>query len=91
MSKLFEVETSEGRFYVKADDVHQAEELLIAHYFDDNVDTEEVFETKEISMDLASTILIASEEGEERFTLKRVFDECLKQLDILTVPRELLS
>ncbi|MBC1403101.1 hypothetical protein [Listeria booriae] len=91
MAKIFEVETTEGSFYVKANSEEQAEKHILEHYFDDNVDSDEVYEVKQISLTEALSIDTSGERGEDLLSLKLVFDESPRNPDILTLPRELIS
>ncbi|MBC2080852.1 hypothetical protein HCA99_16600 [Listeria booriae] len=91
MPKIFEVETTEGSFYVKANSEEQAEKHILEHYFDDNVDSDEVYEVKQFSLSEAMSIDTSVKRGEDVLSLKSVFDESPRNPDILTLPRELIS
>lgn len=91
MAKIFEVETTEGSFYVKANNEEQAEKHILEYYFDDNVDSDEVYEVKRITLTEAMSIDTSGERGEDVLSLKSVFDESPRNPDILTLPRELIS
>lgn len=91
MAKIFEVETTEGSFYVKANSEEQAEKHILEYYFDDNVDSDEVYEVKRITLTEAMSIDTSGERREDVLSLKSVFDESPRNPDILTLPRELIS
>lgn len=91
MTKIFEVETTEGSFYVKANSKEQAEKHIMEHYFDDNVDSDEVYEVIRIPLTEAMSIDTSVKRGEDVLSLKSVFDESPRNPDILTLPRELIS
>ncbi|KGL46321.1 hypothetical protein EP56_01650 [Listeriaceae bacterium FSL A5-0209] len=91
MSKIFEVETTEGPFYVKASDEEQAQKHIVEQYFDDNVDSDEIYGVESVSFEAALAINIYGEQGDRVVTLKQLFDESPRTPDILTVPRQLVS